>query len=436
METIIQIISSLLDMFILKTYLTKISGRINERISIAWFYSAIIAAEIILQANTVILVDSSSRMSMLITNLISLTTTFLLCFFLATSILQKIIFSAVFQIAVLLSENICIIISSLLYDGTLTGYEYDISMNLMSKIILLIFTVLLSLIGKNGQKHPKVYSVLMLFTPILSLCLLVLMPLNHDYIISNISFFSIIWVYIAVINIVHTTLVEKLADSYASRMYASALEKQLVYQKEKYTQLGESYKTGRRIIHDIKHHNEVLKSYISRGNYEEMYGYLTSYSDALEKTYIKINTGNLVIDSLVTNYSDIAASSNIRFIYSLEVDNARIPLPDYELSIVLGNLLDNSLHACEHLASGNAFIKVNIVSDRTDRFIILVENTYSQKDRHSRHISIDHGYGLDNVKQFVEAHHGLMKIDSADTFKTTVIIPITDRKQRYTPAVF
>lgn len=167
-----------------------------------------------------------------------------------------------------------------------------------------------------------------------------------------------------------------------------------------------------------------------------MYGYLTSYSDALEKTYIKINTGNLVIDSLVTNYSDIAASSNIRFIYSLEVDNARIPLPDYELSIVLGNLLDNSLHACEHLASGNAFIKVNIVSDRTDRFIILVENTYSQKDRHSRHISIDHGYGLDNVKQFVEAHHGLMKIDSADTFKTTVIIPITDRKQRYTPAVF
>lgn len=436
METIIQIISSLLDMFILETYLTKTTGRIKEGIRKAWFWLAILAVEIILQVNTAVLVDSSSRLSILVTNLISLLTTFFLCFFLDTGILQKVIFSAIFQTAALISENICVTISSLLYSGTLTGYEYDISMNLMSKIILLIFTILLSFMKKDRPKHPKEYSVLMLFTPILTVCLLALMPLNRDYINSHISFFSIIWIYIAVINIVHTTLVERLADSYASRMYASALEKQLVYQKEKYTQLGESYKKGRRIIHDIKHHNEVLKSYISKGKYAEMYDYLTSYSDALEKTYIKINTGNLVIDSLITNYNDMAAYSDIRFIYNLEVDNARIPLPDYDLCIVLGNLLDNSLHACEHLPAGNSFIKVNIVSDRTDRFVIIIENTYSQIGSHSGHHSFDHGYGLDNVRQVTEAHHGLMKTDAADTYKATVIIPITDRKQRYTPPVF
>ena len=396
METIIQIISSLLDMFILETYLTKTTGRIKEGIRKAWFWLAILAVEIILQVNTAVLVDSSSRLSILVTNLISLLTTFFLCFFLDTGILQKVIFSAIFQTAALISENICVTISSLLYSGTLTGYEYDISMNLMSKIILLIFTILLSFMKKDRPKHPKEYSVLMLFTPILTVCLLALMPLNRDYINSHISFFSIIWIYIAVINIVHTTLVERLADSYASRVYASA----------------------------------------SKGKYAEMYDYLTSYSDALEKTYIKINTGNLVIDSLITNYNDMAAYSDIRFIYNLEVDNARIPLPDYDLCIVLGNLLDNSLHACEHLPAGNSFIKVNIVSDRTDRFVIIIENTYSQIGSHSGHHSFDHGYGLDNVRQVTEAHHGLMKTDAADTYKATVIIPITDRKQRYTPPVF
>ena len=242
-------------MFILETYLTKTTGRIKEGIRKAWFWLAILAVEIILQVNTAVLVDSSSRLSILVTNLISLLTTFFLCFFLDTGILQKVIFSAIFQTAALISENICVTISSLLYSGTLTGYEYDISMNLMSKIILLIFTILLSFMKKDRPKHPKEYSVLMLFTPILTVCLLALMPLNRDYINSHISFFSIIWIYSAVINIVHTTLVERLADSYASRVYASALEKQLVYQKEKYTQLGESYKKGRRIIHDIKHHN-------------------------------------------------------------------------------------------------------------------------------------------------------------------------------------
>ena len=111
-----------------------------------------------------------------------------LCFFLDTGILQKVIFSAIFQTAALISENICVTISSLLYSGTLTGYEYDISMNLMSKIILLIFTILLSFMKKDRPKHPKEYSVLMLFTPILTVCLLALMPLNRDYINSHISF--------------------------------------------------------------------------------------------------------------------------------------------------------------------------------------------------------------------------------------------------------
>lgn len=418
-------------MFILKTYLTKVSGKIYEQINMTWFYAAIIAAEFILQINTAFLVDSSSRTSMFITTCISLTTTFFLCFFFKTNFLQKVIAAAVFQIAVLLSENICVIIAALLYKGSLTGYKYDISMNLMSKIILLIFVYFLSFIKKGRQDHPAEYTLLMLFTPILSLCLLILMPLNNNYIHANVSFYSIIWIYIAVINIVHSALVEKLADSYASKGYTSALEKQLHYQKEKYTQLGESYKKSRRIIHDIKHHNEVLKTYISNQKYEEMYHYLTNYSDALEKTYIKINTGNLVIDSLITNYSDIAESLHILFTYRLEVENSRIPLQDYDLCIILGNLLDNSLHACEQFSSGNAFIQVNIVSDRMDRFVIVIENTYVKKDRLSRTKSIDHGYGLDNVKQIVEAHHGLMKIDAADTYKATISIPIADVNKGY-----
>ena len=139
-------------MFILETYLTKTTGRIKEGIRKAWFWLAILAVEIILQVNTAVLVDSSSRLSILVTNLISLLTTFFLCFFLDTGILQKVIFSAIFQTAALISENICVTISSLLYSGTLTGYEYDISMNLMSKIILLIFTILLSFMKKDRPK--------------------------------------------------------------------------------------------------------------------------------------------------------------------------------------------------------------------------------------------------------------------------------------------
>ncbi len=88
------------------------------------------------------------------------------------------------------------------------------------------------------------------------------------------------------------------------------------YQKEKYLQLSESYKTGRRIIHDIKYQNEALKKYIKNHEYEALDNYLTAYTDSTKSTYASVCTGNLVIDSLITNYHNIASSkkSNLQLL--------------------------------------------------------------------------------------------------------------------------
>lgn len=437
MEYIIELLSTLLDIYILISYLNNALIKKKDYINGFWFYFSIILTETLLLVNMSLFVDSTSVFFTVYTNLLSLITTFLLCFFYECKLINKIASAVFFQILVMLSEKICVILSNLIYDeAVLSSYKYEITMNLLSKIILLLFTAIISISGKKHKKYPVEYNILLLFTPVISLFLLIIMPINNDYINNNLSFFSIVWIYIAIINIVHSFLVEKVANNYIEKMHISELEKQVNYQKEKYIQLGESYKTSRKIIHDIKHHNEVLKRFISEENYDEMYEYLTNYTSILENTYIKVNTGNLVIDALVTNYFDLAASADITFVTNLKVDNTKIPVSNYDLCTILGNLLDNSLNACEGLPKKTAKISLTITTEKTDKFIIIIENSYSIQDNGSRRNPLEHGYGLDNVSNAVEFYHGIMKITSAGTYKTLISIPITDINQRYTLPVY
>lgn len=243
MEAVREVVSVLLDAYILITYLKNVLPLFREDISKIWFYAGIAATELLLQFNMYIYGDSLSEMRMVVTTGISLITTFLLCFFFEGSVIYNAAVSVIFQIMALLSEKICVMISVMVSgSGAQTGYPYEITMNLMTKIIMLIMTIIISFVRKRQQEQPLEYNVLMLFTPVFSMLVLIVMPMNSDYVSDNLSFFFVIWIYIAVINIVHSFLVEKLAGSYRAQMQASELETQITYQKQKYIQLGESYK--------------------------------------------------------------------------------------------------------------------------------------------------------------------------------------------------
>ena len=372
---------------------------------------------------------------------ISIITTFFLCFFITNKILTIISASIIFQIMVLLSERLCLIISYFIYPSKITNeYSYTITMNLMSKLFLLIFVLLFTILWrKSYRQYPAAYNILLFITPILSLSILVIMPLSNDYIYSNMSFYVAVWIFLTLLNVIYLILIEKLSESYNNKMAAEELKRQLIYQKEKYIQLGESYKTCRRLIHDIKHHNETMKKYIRDGKYDDLSNYLSDFTNDLEKTYARFNTGNLVIDALLSNYSDLLKSSGIEFKTDLELDITRIPVSDYELSIIIGNLLDNSFKAVKDFNNHNKFVSVIIHIGKNDKFTIIIENSYNKNISDNTSVSeknLMHGYGINNVKSVVEHNHGIIQIDAEDTYKTTIIIPIIEIEKRATPPRF
>ena len=101
----------------------------------------------------------------------------------------------------------------------------------------------------------------------------------------------------------------------------------------------------------------------------------------LNSSYSRINSGNLVIDSFVSNCLLLCEDNKIEFNPSLQIDSSLIPINDYDLSIVLGNLLDNAVNACNNIHyPQKKFINLYIRTDLlTDQFVIHIINSKTQK---------------------------------------------------------
>ncbi len=70
----------------------------------------------------------------------------------------------------------------------------------------------------------------------------------------------------------------------------------------------------------------------------------------IEQPHLSTNTGNLVIDAFVSNHMSIAHNENINFNTDIQSISGSLPISDYDFSIILGNLLDNSLNACRKIS--------------------------------------------------------------------------------------
>lgn len=155
----------------------------------------------------------------------------------------------------------------------------------------------------------------------------------------------------------------------------------------------------------------VGKEFVKNNEYDRLEEYLNISVNDLEHTYADIHTGNLVIDSFVSNYKTVSNDNSIDFTESICADPGRIPVADYDLCVILGNILDNSLNAC-------------MKNTGTENKIDSSDDSY-----------FEHGYGLENVRRIVERYHGIMRVVTSDSeaplFEVTIIIPIIDPKKRF-----
>ncbi len=210
-------------------------------------------------------------------------------------------------------------------------------------------------------------------------------------------------------------------------------EQQVRAMKKRLEEAENFYGSIRRVRHEMKNHMANIKGLAGAGEYGEIEEYVRRMDETMQELEYKYVTGNAVTDVIINDKCRRAEKVGIRFDADFRYGGE---IPAFDLGIILNNLLDNAIEACEKLETGKGFVRLSL--KRKKQFLILyVENSFdgavpiskgsplppTTKQSILPGIITEHGIGLENVRDIAERYFGGVNIKvKGDVFHVTVML--------------
>lgn len=172
-----------------------------------------------------------------------------------------------------------------------------------------------------------------------------------------------------------------------------------------------------------------IESLIEMENYDELKDYVRSISGNLSTELDYIKTNNVIIDAILNSKYKETLDKGIVFIFQIN-DLSGIKMRDEDIVVILSNLLNNAIEACEK-CSGKKVMKMKLVKEK-DNIIISVKNTYDGKlnikdgeiQTSKKYEMDEHGVGIKNIIEVITKYQGSYAIRNENNeFYFSVILP-------------
>jgi len=251
-------------------------------------------------------------------------------------------------------------------------------------------------------------------------------------IFSNISLSMMLYfmVFSIIMSGVYALRIGDLYDDFTvSSSRLNLANKQIVMQKEYYGTLSIQMKEIRKIKHDISHFIGVMSRLAEEGNFDKLKVFLSEYCEKTEMDQLPVFCENTIANSIIGYYFLRAKEYGIRFESKCNISE-QVNISDSDLCIVLGNALENAVHACRQMdLSMMRYVSIEAEIMKGLQ-LIKVKNSYQGQleMNEGRYISSkqgnSHGLGIQNIEKVVEAYNGLVKIEHEDkVFTVMAAIP-------------
>ena len=221
-------------------------------------------------------------------------------------------------------------------------------------------------------------------------------------------------------------LYDKAKENMEKQMREEILKNQCEYYIRQNRESKEWWEELRKLRHNMKQHYILENTYLEKEDYEALKRYCSENLKFLDKKDFISNSGNLYIDSVVNYKADMAEKAGIKVIANTEVpQDAEMNAED--ISICLGNLLDNAIEAVKELTEDRV-IRLWITTDGNN-IAISIKNRYKNALHKSggRYLTSKeddrmHGIGLSIVRQIVDQYAGEMEIREEDNVFDVMIL--------------
>ena len=225
-------------------------------------------------------------------------------------------------------------------------------------------------------------------------------------------------------------MVQYLHGQYAANFEKNTRAFQEDVMAHHYAEVKSVYMNMRGWRHDYHNHLQSLKAYLQLGQYEEADAYLFELEKDLDSVDALVKSGNLMVDAILNSKLTIAKQKQIHVQCKAHVAK-HIAIRDIDLCVIIGNLLDNAIEACEKCEEKKT-IKLKFVIEENLIFLS-VKNTCSHpiiySDNEIKTSKKDepemHGIGIKNIIQIIEKYNGEYVIKNENNeFSFSIIIPL------------
>lgn len=303
---------------------------------------------------------------------------------------------------------------------------------LLDKIILfLIVLIIRKAVGDYEIEIMKDSDWLkFIFFPIYTICTIVSMifvlgaanPQNKDVIFFVIAF-GLVGMNIVVFYLI-SDIMKREKMIHEDRIFRL----QMKNQTEMYYSISENLERQRKKTHEYQNQLVCIESLLRRNKLQEVNTYLSQLGNVLGAESESIGTNHVIVDAILNTKYNEMMEKDIVFVFRIN-DLSKLTVSDEDIVVILSNLLNNAIEACEKCAEKRV-IKLKFVIEKNSA-ILSVRNTYEntlvKQDGMfltTKNEEEDHGIGISNIAGVIEKYGGSYVIKTYDgEFYFSIIIP-------------
>ena len=216
--------------------------------------------------------------------------------------------------------------------------------------------------------------------------------------------------------------IQQLKEQLETNTRNQAMERLLQIQHDQYSMLQARIAENRRARHDFRQHLRVIQDCVKRGDLEDLKSYLAEYEKQFPSHSDHIYCNSYAVNAILAFYADKAENHNIRLDVKIQMSDTPV-IPETEFCVLLGNLLENALDACQtgrsESETSQPFIRVCAIQTGTSTLSITVDNTSVFKPTwiNEKLVSTKaagSGIGTESIRMIAEQYRGDARFEWKD----------------------
>ncbi|WP_338658292.1 GHKL domain-containing protein [Paraclostridium sordellii] len=348
------------------------------------------------------------------------------------SLIIPLLFTLILLGIEILSAGVIALINEVSFSFVMNHSMYRIEAIIISKSVAFICVLYFSYFKLSGEISKKdfVYVCIPVCTNIVILitvyCYAIDLSTNNkinNYIIVFISSLLMIS------SVFLIAIIYKILKDNKLKLEHKLIKEKISLECTYYMQVESNHEKVRSLYHDMKNHMICIGNL---DTIEEVKTYVGNINLELNSMNNSFNTGNKIVDIILSDKKSICIKNNINF--ECFLDLSKLDFVDMnDICIIFSNAIDNAIQACQKIKINslkkyisikvtyvNSFCVINIENSKINKILSKKGNIITDKKD-----KFYHGIGIKNIRNIVNKYDGEVSIKFDDEkFLLTIMIPI------------